>query len=59
METNAVAYGCIAKTKGCTMIDKCEECKVEVNKLIYIDEVFAGYFKQLEYLKKRQEKDVK
>ena len=34
METNAVAYGCIAKTKGCTLIDKCQECTVEVNKLI-------------------------
>jgi hypothetical protein len=59
-QSTAVAYSCIADTKGCTLIDKCQECKIEVNKLIYIDSMFAGYFKQLEYLKMRaQEKDVK
>jgi hypothetical protein len=60
IQSDAVARECIADTKGCTLIDKCEECKIEANKLIFIDEMFAGYFKQLEYLKKRaQEKDVK
>ncbi len=55
MNSDAVARVCIAKTTGCTLINKCEECKEEIAKLIFIDEMFVDYFKQLEYLKKKLE----
>lgn len=55
MESDAVARGCIVKAEGCTLIFKCEECKSEIANLILLDEMFADYFKQLEYLKKRAE----
>jgi len=51
--TDAVARGCIADTKGCTLINKCEECKKEIIKLIELDDMFADYFAQLNYLKNR------
>ena len=53
MQTDAVARGCIVNTKGCTLTHKCSECKEEIAKLIFIDDMFADYFKQLEYLKKK------
>jgi hypothetical protein len=51
--TDAVARGCIVDMSGCTLIDKCSECKVEIVKLIELDDMFADYFAQLSYLKKR------
>jgi hypothetical protein len=54
--TDAVARGCIVETKGCTLLNKCEECKKEIVKLIEADEMFADYFAQLNYLKTRSEK---
>ena len=51
--TDAVARVCIAKVEGCTLINKCEECKKEVAKLIEADDMFADYFEQLEYLKNK------
>jgi hypothetical protein len=56
IKSDAVSRGCIVDTKGCTLIDKCEECKIEIAKLIHVDEMFADYFKQLEYLKQRADK---
>ena len=53
---DAVARGCIVDMSGCTLIDKCSECKVEIVKLIEMDEMFADYFAQLSYLKKRAAK---
>jgi hypothetical protein len=50
---DAVARECVVKKEGCTLINKCDDCKKEVKKLIEADEMFADYFKQLEYLKKR------
>lgn len=44
---------CIVDDKKCNLIDKCDECKKEIKKLIEIDEMYADYFKQLEYLKKK------
>jgi hypothetical protein len=51
LKTDAVARGCIVNADGCTLINKCEECKKEIEKLIEIDEIYVDYFKQLEYLK--------
>ena len=51
--SDAVARVCVVKKEGCTLINKCDECKKEVKKLIEADEMFADYFAQLEYLKKR------
>ena len=53
--SDAVARMCVVKKEGCTLIDKCDDCKVAVKKLIEADEMFAGYFAQLEYLKKKSE----
>jgi hypothetical protein len=39
--------------EGCNLVNKCEECKKEVAKLIEADDMFADYFEQLEYLKKK------
>jgi len=59
--TDAVARECIVKAdgqrpKGCTLINKCDECKKEIEKLIEIDEMYVDYFKQLEYLKTKSMK---
>lgn len=54
--SDAVARGCIANVTGCTLINKCDECKKEAKALIETDTMFADYFAQLEYLKKRAEK---
>jgi hypothetical protein len=51
--SDAVARGCIVDMSGCTLIEKCSECKVEIVKLIELDDMFADYFAQLSYLKKR------
>lgn len=51
--TDAVARGCVVDVSGCTLIDKCSECKKEIVKLIELDDMFADYFAQLSYLKKR------
>jgi hypothetical protein len=51
--TDAVARGCIVDMSGCTLINKCEECKKEIIKLIELDDMFADYFAQLYYLKNR------
>jgi len=51
--TDDVARICIAKVEGCNLVNKCEECKKEVAKLIEADDMFADYFEQLEYLKKK------
>jgi hypothetical protein len=59
LTTDAVSRMCIANTKDCNVIYKCEECKKEINDLIQIDNMFVDYFKQLEYLKSRTEKTVK
>lgn len=53
--SDAVARECIVKKEGCNLINKCEECKKEVKKLIETDEMFVDYFRQLEYLKKQSE----
>jgi hypothetical protein len=53
LSTDAVARMCIVDDKKCNLIDKCDECKKEIKKLIEIDEMYADYFKQLEYLKKK------
>lgn len=53
--SDAVARVCVVKKEGCTLINKCDECKKEVKKLIEADDMFAGYFAQLEYLKKKSE----
>jgi hypothetical protein len=50
---DTVAKECVVKKEGCNLINKCDDCKKEVKKLIEDDEMFADYFKQLEYLKKR------
>jgi hypothetical protein len=55
--TDAVARGCIVDMSGCTLIDKCSECKEEIVKLIEMDDMFADYFAQLHYLKKRAVKE--
>lgn len=52
---DTVAKECVVKKEGCTLITKCDDCKVAVKKLIEQDEMFAGYFAQLEYLKKKSE----
>jgi hypothetical protein len=57
LATDAVARQCIADTNGCTLINKCEECKKEIKKLIEMDEMYADYFKQLEYLKNKSKSD--
>jgi hypothetical protein len=54
-QPDAVARECIAKKEGCNLIDKCDECKIEIKKLIEADEMFADYFAQLAYLKKKSE----
>jgi len=54
-KSDAVSRECIASTEGCTLINKCDECKKEIKDLIEIDDMFIDYFKQLEYLKKRAE----
>jgi len=51
--SDAVARECVVKKEGCTLINKCDECKIAIKKLVEEDEMFADYFKQLEYLKKR------
>jgi hypothetical protein len=51
--SDAVARGCVIDDKKCNLIDKCDECKKEIAKLIEEDEMFADYFAQLSYLKKR------
>ena len=53
MQTDYVARGCIANTEGCTLIHKCNECKIEINNLTEIDDMYIEYFKQLEYLKNK------
>jgi len=53
----AVARVCIADTKGCTVIQKCEECKKEVKKLMEADDMFVDYFKRLEYLKQKADSE--
>jgi hypothetical protein len=53
LSTDAVARMCIVDDKKCNLIDKCDECKKEIKKLIEIDEMYADYFAQLAYLKKR------
>jgi hypothetical protein len=55
VESDAVSRRCIVNTDGCTLINKCEECKKEIAKLIEVDEMFIDYFKQLEYLKQLAE----
>lgn len=57
--TDCVARECIAKTEGCNLIDKCDECKKEMKNLVDLDEMFVDYFKQLEYLKKKLAQDKK
>jgi hypothetical protein len=57
--TDAVSRKCIVNKEGCTVIDKCDECKKEIKDLIEVDEMFVDYFKQLEYLKKRAEQNKK
>jgi len=54
-QPDAVARECVAKKEGCNLIDKCPDCKKEVKKLIEADDMFADYFAQLEYLKKKSE----
>jgi len=58
--SDAVARECVVKTDGCNLINKCEECKKEIKKLIEMDEMFVDYFKRLEYLasKKKSEDQV-
>ena len=53
--SDAVARMCVVKKEGCTLINKCDECKIEIKKLIEADEMFADYFAQLAYLKKKSE----
>lgn len=57
MKSDAVSRECIAliQNKTCNLLNKCDECKIEVNNLIEIDEMYIEYFKQLEYLLKRAE----
>lgn len=57
LETDAVARRCIVNVDGCTLTNKCEECKKEIIKLIEIDDMFADYFAQLNYLRQRAEKN--
>ena len=52
VSTDAVARGCVVDVSGCTLIDKCSECKKEIVKLIELDDMFADYFAQLNYLRK-------
>jgi hypothetical protein len=60
--SDAVSRRCIVKKDGCNLLNKCDECKKEIKDLVEIDEMFIDYFKQVEYLKKRelakQEKNV-
>ena len=55
LSVDAVAKECVVKKEGCNLINKCEECKKEVKKLVEADDMFADYFKQLEYLKNKSE----
>jgi len=59
LTTDAVARRCIVNAEGCTLVNKCDECKKEIKSLIEIDEMYVDYFKQLEYLKKISQKDVR
>lgn len=54
-QPDAVARGCVVNKEGCNLINKCDDCKKEIKKLIEADEMFADYFAQLEYLKKKSE----
>jgi hypothetical protein len=55
LSTDAVARECVSKKEGCNLINKCDECKIAIKKLVEEDEMFADYFKQLEYLKEKSE----
>lgn len=57
--SDAVSRKCIVDKEGCTVIEKCDECKKSIKELIEVDEMFVDYFKQLEYLKKRAEQNKK
>lgn len=54
-QLDAVARECIVKKEGCNLMNKCDECKKEIEKLIEMDDMFIDYFKQLEYLKNKSE----
>jgi hypothetical protein len=58
LSTDAVARECVVKKEGCNLINKCPDCKKEIEQLIKTDEMFADYFKQLEYLKKQSEEKM-
>jgi hypothetical protein len=51
--TDHVARACVSDISGCTLIQKCEDCKKEIKNLIELDEMFVDYFKRLEYLKQK------
>jgi hypothetical protein len=51
--SDAVARECVVKKEGCNLINKCEECKIAIKKLVEADDMFIDYFKQLEYLKNK------
>jgi hypothetical protein len=57
--TDYVARACVADISGCTVIQKCDECKKEIVKLVELDEMFVDYFKRLEYLKKKLDDEKK
>ena len=58
LSTDAVARVCVVNTDGCNLLNKCPDCKVEIKKLVEIDEMFIDYFKQLEFLKKKSETKI-
>ncbi len=55
LPSDFVSRGCVSSNEGCTLINKCDECKKEILSLIRVDEMYIDYFKQLDYLKKRAE----
>ena len=50
-QADTVARECVVKKDGCNLLNKCDECKVAIKKLIEADDMFAEYFAQIEYLK--------
>ena len=53
--TDYVARACVVDLSGCTVIQKCDECKKEIVKLVEMDEMFVEYFKRLEFLKQEMD----
>ena len=53
--TDYVARACVVDLSGCTVIQKCDECKKEIVKLVEIDDMFVDYFKRLEFLKQEMD----